>query len=98
MSRSNGSDKMRIVVTVKAGANHELWADLNRMPRADRSERMRLLATLGEKVLRSSTVFATAGVSQLPPADKAQKSEDGFGAAATMAGNGFDADDAWGGE
>lgn len=45
-------DKMRIVNTVKPGANPELFEDLSAMPREDRSERMRTLATLGVLAMR----------------------------------------------
>lgn len=56
MAAEQDDAKMRVVTTLRAGANPELWRDLEGVPRDQRSERMRLLATLGAQLARSGVV------------------------------------------
>lgn len=50
------AEKLRVIVTVKSGANSELWDALAGVPRDQRSERLRMLATVGAQLCQSRLI------------------------------------------
>lgn len=59
------SSKFRVIVTIKEGANPELFTTLLALPREERSERLRYLATTGALVVEGG-IFAVAGGVAVP--------------------------------
>lgn len=52
----NPQTKMRVIVTIKGESYPELWRDLVTIPRDQRSERMRVLATVGAQLMHSGLI------------------------------------------
>lgn len=72
--------RLRVIVTVKEGANPELFEALHEIPREDRSERLRYLATLGEHVARGGIAgVALAPVGETPASECSADSRPALG-------------------
>ena len=87
--------KYRIVTTVKEGASPELYEDLSAMPREDRSERIRTLATLGVLAMRGGLVPAGSEGATNAVAGQAngvERSKVSSGLIGSMDGGGWDDD------
>lgn len=64
--------RLRIIISVKPGASHELYEDLAAVPVADRSERVRMLASLGVLAMRGrlAPTGAAAPVPETPAGEE----------------------------
>lgn len=70
------TNKFRIIVTVKAGANPELHDELLKSPREDRSERIRHLASIGLMVVNGTITGVTGAVATEPKEAQTEASDD----------------------
>lgn len=53
---TQNTGRLRVVTTIREGANPELWHALSDIPKDQRSERMRLLASVGAQLMGSGLI------------------------------------------
>lgn len=86
--------RLRIIITVKPGTSRELYEDLEALPVADRSERVRMLATLGALATRGGLVPTGASLQAERQPGAAEARETVRNGVAPSVLSGFD-DEGW---